>query len=124
MLFNTAASFSALALGAVAVPFSLPNGFPNPSPSALANIQKAAGGSLPNTALPTSLKAEAITSLKIIAVAETFEVAYFNSLVQNITSNTTGYTFSDKSERQYALRSLRQIRAVSNVFNAREDSTV
>lgn len=96
---------------AAAAPFKLNNGFPNPSPSALAEIQKEAGGTLPNTPLPTSLKADAIQSLQVIAVNEIFETAYFSSLLHNVTNNVHGYTDFDGLSRDYVIKSLKQIRA-------------
>ncbi|PWN36337.1 putative sexual development protein [Meira miltonrushii] len=96
---------------AAAAPFKLNNGFPNPSPSAIAQIEKEAGGTLPNTPLPTSLKANAVQSLQVIAVNEIFEAAYFSSLLHNVTHNVDGYTDFDGLSRDYVIKSLTQIRA-------------
>lgn len=106
-------SFLLLAGAAAAAPFSLPNGFPNPSPSALKQIQLEAGGTLPNTALPTDLKADAIQALQIIAVNEIFETAYFSSLLDNVTNGVSGYTDFGGMEKDYVVKSLTAIRAVS-----------
>lgn len=101
---------------ATAAPFSLPNGFPNPSSSALMQIQSQAGGTLPNTALPTSLKADAIKSLQVIAVNEIFETAFFSSLLNNVTEGKSGYTDFDGLDKDYVVKSLTAIRAVSILF--------
>lgn len=93
--------------------FSLSNGFPKPDPSALASIQKQAGGSLPNTPLPTDLKADAVQTLQVIATNEIFEVAYFSSLLKNVTHNVQGYTEFGGQSREYVIESLKAIRAVS-----------
>lgn len=98
---------------ASAAPFSLSNGFPNPSASALKQIELQAGGTLPNTALPTSLKADAIESLQVIAVNEIFETAYFSSLLTNVTDGKTGYTDLGGLDKDYVVKSLTAIRAVS-----------
>lgn len=98
---------------AAAAPFSLPNGFPNPSPQALMTIQKEAGGTLPNTALPTDLPADAIESLQVIAVNEIFETAYFSSLLDNVTNGVSGYTDFGGLDKSFVIESLQTIRAVS-----------
>lgn len=111
MLFNIA-TFALI--GAVtAAPFSLPNGFPNPSAKSLMQIQKEAGGTLPNTPLPTNLAADAIQSLQIIAVNEIFETAYFSSLLDNVTNGVSGYTDLGPYSKEYVVQSLTAIRAVS-----------
>lgn len=72
------------------VPFKFPlsNGFPNievPS-SQLTAIEKQAHGTLPNGALPSSIADATATNFQLIAFNEIFEVAYFTSLLKNITS--------------------------------------
>jgi hypothetical protein len=71
--------------------FPLPNGFPNPSQDALLKIQLDADGTLPNGAAPASLSPEGATNLKLIALNELFEVAFFNELVYNVTNKVPGY---------------------------------
>ncbi|CAF9920630.1 MAG: hypothetical protein GOMPHAMPRED_002095 [Gomphillus americanus] len=82
--------------GQQAFKFPLSNGFPNPSPSALAAIEKQAHGTLPNGALPTSFNKSSAAVWSLIAFNEIFEVAYFTSLVNNITSGVSGYESADK----------------------------
>ena len=72
-------------------PFPLPDGFPTPDPAQLAEIETLAQGTLPNGPLPSSLKPTGVATLKLIALNEIFEVAYFTSLLSNVTNNVTGY---------------------------------
>ena len=106
-------SLFAMAGVVAAAPFSLPNGFPSPSASAIKAIESQAGGTLPNTALPTDLPADAIQSLQIIATNEIFEVAYFSSLLDNVTNGVDGYTDFGGLSKSYVVESLTAIRAVS-----------
>lgn len=71
--------------------FPLANGFPNPSQDQILQIQKDAHGTLPNGPPPPSLSPEGITNLKLIALNELFEVAYFTELVYNLTNKVEGY---------------------------------
>jgi len=85
-----------------AMPFKFPlsNGFPNisiPSPALLA-IEKAAHGTLPNTPLAKSLSATSVTDLQVIATNEMFEVAYFTSLIANITNGVSGYEVAGREK--------------------------
>ena len=70
------------------VPFKFPlaNGFPSPNATALAAIQKTAHGTLPNGGLPKKLSDASAATLQLIAFNEIFEVAYFNSLLTNLTT--------------------------------------
>ena len=95
MHFRSILSLSALVgstISAPTSPGSLPDGYPSPSPQQLAEIEKKAGGSLPGGSLPTELAPAAVTTLQLIELNEAFEVAYFTSLLHNITTNAPGYT--------------------------------
>jgi hypothetical protein len=72
-------------------------------------VYKLAGGTLPNGALPSSLKAGGIQALQLIAANELFEVAYFTDLLQNVTDNVPGYQVEDYD---YVVATLTAIRAV------------
>lgn len=58
--------------------------------------EELARGTLPDGALPTTLAAADVTTFQSIAFNEIFEVAFFTSLVQNITSNVQGFEVSDR----------------------------
>lgn len=105
---------SASIAGVVAAPpfqFPLPDGFPNPTPAQLAQIEKEAGGTLSNSFLPASLKSGAVTALQLLANNELFEVAYFTELLNNITSNVPGYdaTATAPLDRAYLVKSISAI---------------
>lgn len=100
-------------VGAVsAVPFALNNGFPNPNQKALQAIQIEAGGTLPNTALPTKLQDNAVQAFQVIAANEFFETAYFTSLLYNVTHDLPGYRDLSGFSKDYVVKSLTAIRAV------------
>lgn len=71
--------------------YPLPNGFPNPNAAQVLEIQKQAHGTLPNGPPPPTLSPEGITNLKLIALNELFEVAFFTELVYNLTNKVQGY---------------------------------
>lgn len=71
--------------------FPLPNGFPNPNRDGEITIQDGAHGTLPNGPPPPALSADGVTNLKLIALNELFEVAFFTELIYNITTKVSGY---------------------------------
>lgn len=104
----------------------LKNGFPNPSPQEAANIQIDALGTLPNGPLPNKLTEGEKTSLQLVALNELFEVsdilsspsqyvclpslvsqvAFFSSLLYNVTNNVPGFTDLKGESRDYVLKTL------------------
>ncbi|KAL5327785.1 hypothetical protein ACEPPN_005490 [Leptodophora sp. 'Broadleaf-Isolate-01'] len=98
----------------------LGNKFPNPSQQQILDIQRQAQGSLPNGPPPSTINPNTLTSLRLIAFNELFEVAFFTSLLNNITTNAPGYTFSSSSTRDTALAALTAIRSQEelHVLNA------
>lgn len=95
------------------VPFKFPldTGFPNitaPSPE-LTLIEKQAHGTLPNGALPKSISDATATNFQLIAFNEIFEVAYFTSLLKNITSGE--YNAGTFADQDYAIKALTAIQA-------------
>jgi len=113
MRYSSIASVSAL-IGCVASsplairassPFPLPDGFPTPNASQLKTIETLAGGTLPNSPLPTELTATATAALQLIALNEIFEVAYFTDLLKNITSHVPGYELTGL-DRNYIIDTL------------------
>jgi len=97
---------------AAAAPFSYPleNGFPNLNATALEQVYKQAGGTLPNGALPNTLTPNGVQALQLIAANELLEVAYFSQLLQNITSKVHGY---HDGHHEYIIDTLTSIVAVS-----------
>jgi hypothetical protein len=91
----------------------LSNGFPNPNPSELALINTAAHGTLSNaTAAPnTTLPPSAITNFQLIAFNEFFEVAFFTSLLTNITTGTPGFEIPDSLNKTFILETLIAVQA-------------
>ncbi|KAK5206181.1 hypothetical protein LTR41_008050 [Exophiala xenobiotica] len=94
--------------------FPLQNGFPNiQNPStALTQIEQQAHGLLPNGPPPPSAPAaDDLTSLRLIAFNELFEVAYFTELLANVTNNLPGYQFQDQNQKQTVIEALTAIQA-------------
>lgn len=91
---------------------SLPDGLPNPSIGQIEAIQQRAQGTLPNTPPPMRISSEGITNLKLITFAEMFEVAFFDNLLRNITTNAPGYQIPNPQERDTTIRFLTAILAV------------
>ena len=96
----------------------LPDGLPNPSPSELEQIEQNAHGTLPNGPPPAVISEEGIVNLQLIAFNELFEVAFFNELLKNVTSEVEGYCFPDSTSRDFAIRSLKAILAVCGVVQS------
>ncbi|KIX98443.1 uncharacterized protein Z520_05744 [Fonsecaea multimorphosa CBS 102226] len=97
-------------------PFSFPlsNGFPNiqnPS-SQLTAIEAQAHGLLPNgPPPPTAPAADDLTSLRLIAFNELWEVAFFTELLFNVTHNVQGYQFQDESQKQTVIDAITAVQA-------------
>lgn len=96
ILIASLAGLSCLSSVVSAAPFNkfpLSNGFPNvANPSdQLTKIEQLAHGSLPNGAPPAAVSDDTLTSLRLIAFNELFEVAFFTELLTNITSKVPGY---------------------------------
>ncbi|KAF1348331.1 late sexual development protein [Lizonia empirigonia] len=87
--------------------FPLPNGFPNPNRDGEITIQDGAHGTLPNGPPPPALSADGVTNLKLIALNELFEVAFFTELIYNITTKVSGYDLG--MDHDYMLDSLNAI---------------
>lgn len=89
------------------------DGFPNPSPDQLVTIQQQAGGQLPNAPPPPTLASSSLTTFQLIAFNENFEVAYFSSLIDNVTNNAPGFELDDEKKKADLLSVLRAVKAVS-----------
>jgi hypothetical protein len=89
-----------------AAPFSfdnnpLGNHFPTPSAGELAAIQTQAHGSIPSgNPPPPPPKADTLTSLRLIAFNELFEVSYFKQLLDLIESKAPGF-WDDSQDMQF-----------------------
>ncbi|EQL03596.1 sexual development protein [Ophiocordyceps sinensis CO18] len=70
-------------------PTQAPDGFPTPDAQQLRNIS--AGGALSNAPPPAKLADSTIQSFQAIAFNEEFEVAYFSSLLANVSNGVSGY---------------------------------
>lgn len=84
---------SPAALLRVVVGYAIPStdGFPNPDDQQVLKIEVEAGGLLSNAPPPPKLSDDGIANFQLIAFNEQFEVAFFSSLVENITNNVAGY---------------------------------
>lgn len=108
----------------------LGNSFPNPNPSQITDIEKAAHGSIPIAFpdAPPAAKgpaADTITSLEFIAFNELVEVAFFTELIANITNNVPGYIFdTDVETRDFILTSLIAIQAQEEVHQLNANNAV
>lgn len=95
-------------------PFALDNGFPNvANPSdALTNINLAARGTLSNAPPPANPpSAQTLTSLRLVAFNELFEVYYFTELLKNITEGVPGYEFQDQRMKKKVIDHLTAVQA-------------
>jgi hypothetical protein len=99
-IITAAAAVGVASAGLVPRVFEDPttNGFPKPSADQLKTIGTNAGGLLPNGPNPAKIGAGSTTALQLIAFNELFEVAYFNSLLNNITSEAPGYQADNKDQ--------------------------
>ncbi|ETS86278.1 hypothetical protein PFICI_00106 [Pestalotiopsis fici W106-1] len=93
--------------------FPLSDGFPNidGNSSALQAIQAQAHGTLPNGPLPTSIADVSAIVWSLIAFNELFEVAYFSSLISNITGNVHGYEIGSTAASGVVLNALQTVQA-------------
>lgn len=90
------------------------DGFPNPSQRQLKRIEEAAFGTLPNAAPPTELSDDTLTSLRLIAFNELFEVAFFESMLANLT-NDAGYFNIPNLDKHFAISTVASIVAVEKL---------
>lgn len=117
-LLPTLGALAGLASAAPAVnarDFTIPstNGFPDPDADQLAIINKQADGQISNAPPPPKLTNSSLTAFQLIAFNELFEVAFFSSLVQNITSNVTGFAVANEDDRSRLLNIFNTVIAVS-----------
>ncbi|KAI9645720.1 hypothetical protein NHQ30_005152 [Ciborinia camelliae] len=112
---NLLIAISSLSTLIAAAPFSVDNSFLNAvtatDTSPLLAIQTQAHGSLSNIPPPPALAGgnDSLTNFKFVAFNEIMEVAFFEELVYNITTNVTGYTFTNQTETNNVLINLNAI---------------
>jgi hypothetical protein len=91
----------------------LQNGFPNPNQTEVEQIQQQALGTLPNGAAPPNISADGLNNLRVIALNELFEVAFFTQLLYNVTHNVTGYVVKNSDTKNLLVKTLTAVQAVS-----------
>lgn len=96
-----------------AAPVNANDGFPTPNAQQLKAISKQADGSLSNAPPPAKLADSTLQSLQAIAVNEEFEVAYFRSLLANITTGVKGYDSFKGWDKQALEKIFKVVIAVS-----------
>ncbi|KAK2805085.1 hypothetical protein FQN50_006330 [Emmonsiellopsis sp. PD_5] len=118
-LISAAIGYAALAyyIPASAAPtaggnvYPLPDGFPNPNPEQVKEIEQAAFGTLSNSTPPASISPDGVTSLQLVAFNELFEVDYFTKLLANITGGVKGFEIDDEGQKEFVVKSLKAIQA-------------
>ncbi|KAH0293692.1 hypothetical protein KCU62_g914, partial [Aureobasidium sp. EXF-3399] len=89
----------------------LSNGFPNLSTSALTDVNNAAHGTLSNATGKPTFSANDLTNFQLVAFNEFFEVAFFTSLLTNITTNVPGFEIPAHLNATYILDTLIAVQA-------------
>ncbi|KAI1336003.1 sexual development protein [Xylariaceae sp. FL0016] len=112
-MFTHTLAIAAASLGwaaAYAIPSS--DGFPDPSAQQLLSIETQADGLLSNAPPPPALSQAGMTNFQLIAFNENFEVAFFSSLIDNITNHVDGFEYlSDHRTEGEILEILRTVKA-------------
>lgn len=90
----------------------LSNGFPNLSPAALSDVNNAAHGTLSNaSAGNVTFPADSLTNFQLVAFNEFFEVAFFTSLLTNITTGVPGFEIPTHLNSTFILDTLIAVQA-------------
>ncbi|KAK4197559.1 hypothetical protein QBC40DRAFT_231969 [Triangularia verruculosa] len=76
------------------------DGFPNPNATQLEFIENLADGTLSDAPPPPSLNESSIPIFQLINFNENFEVAFFTSLIENITTDEAGFTLPTEKKEQ------------------------
>src|SRR3569833_1401665 len=111
----TAAAATLAGLASAAPAYSIPNGdgFPTPNTQQLDRINKIADGTQPhNHPPPPPLNQSSIGIFQLIAFNENFEVAFFSSLIQNITSGKHENEFRSTKHKSELVSILKTVLAV------------
>lgn len=112
------------AASSTVIPF-VNDGFPNLSAQQLQAVELIAHGTLPNGAPPPSLSAQGGVNLQFIEFNENFEVAFFGSLLHNITTGVGGFEISDASQKTFIIQAITAVLAQEELHatNARNALT-
>ncbi|EFX02357.1 sexual development protein [Grosmannia clavigera kw1407] len=121
MLFRlaSAAATAILLLTASAAPTPTPSnstqtpgdGFPNPNATQLDAINRQADGTLSDAAPPAKLSNDSLPAFQLIAFNENFEVAFFTSLLYNVTNDVPGFEVPWPAERASLIGVLKTVLA-------------
>ncbi|KAK3372724.1 hypothetical protein B0H63DRAFT_503733 [Podospora didyma] len=91
-------------------------GFPNPNTTQLVTIQEKADGTLPSAPPLPQFNPASVPVFQVIAFNEEFEVAFFQSLIHNITHDVEGFRLEsrqDKRELLDVLESQEELHAIA-----------
>ena len=91
--------------------FLLTNSFPNPSAGQLEDIENKAFSTLLNAPPLSTISTNSLTNLKLIALNELFEVAFFTKLVANLTNKINSYDLNYGHD--YILQTLKAVVTVN-----------
>jgi hypothetical protein len=111
------------ALGSVPTNIDFLNdGFPNPNSQQLQIIEDLAHGTLPNGPPPPSLSEQGGINFQFLQFNEEFEVAFFASLLHNITTNVPGYEIKDSDQQKFIIEVITAVLAQEQLhaLNARK----
>jgi hypothetical protein len=103
----TSTSYGGSSGGSTSIP-NVNDGFPTPNDDQLRKIEELAHGTLPNGPPPPpgTLSAQGITNLQLVEFNENFEVAFFSSLIHNVTTNVPGFEIKDSKQRDFVIEVL------------------
>ncbi|KAK2063350.1 late sexual development protein [Colletotrichum caudatum] len=74
------------------------------SPEDIKKVELEARGSLPNSAPPPKLEQSSLTAFQLIQFNEQFEVAFFTSMLENVTNGGNGWDTPDKDKLVESLK--------------------
>ncbi|KAK4223796.1 hypothetical protein QBC38DRAFT_486934 [Podospora fimiseda] len=99
-------------------------GFPNPSAEQLRAISDHADGTLSNAPPPPKLNPSSFPVYQLLAFNEHFEVAFFSSLIQNITLELPGYQVSSPAKKSEILEILDTVLAQEQLHAINAQNTL
>ncbi|OHE94383.1 late sexual development protein [Colletotrichum orchidophilum] len=74
------------------------------SPEQIKVVEEEARGTLPNSAPPPKLEPSSLTAFQLIQFNEQFEVAFFTSMLENVTNGGPGWDTTEKDRMVDALK--------------------